>query len=93
MNVFISWSGDRSQAMANALRDWLPNLIQCLKPWTSEVDLEPGSRWGVELAKKLEQTDFGVICVSSETLNSPWVLFESGALAKAVDRSRVSPFC
>lgn len=26
MKVFISWSGTRSKAMANALKDWIPQL-------------------------------------------------------------------
>jgi hypothetical protein len=92
MDVFISWSGDRSKAMALKLRDWLSNVIQCLRPWMSEVDLEPGSRWGIELAKKLGETNYGIICITSETLNSPWVLFETGALAKAIDSSHVCPY-
>lgn len=35
-NIFISWSGKRSLHAAEALRDWLPNVIQAAKPWMSD---------------------------------------------------------
>ena len=42
MDVFISWSGERSRAAAEALRGWLPKIINAIKPWLSSADiLEP----------------------------------------------------
>lgn len=32
MKVFISWSGERSQALAQALRDWLPLVLHFVEP-------------------------------------------------------------
>ncbi len=58
----------------------------------SETDLGPGTRWGLELAKSLESTNFGVICLAPETLYSNWMHFESGALAKALNNSYVCPY-
>jgi len=40
MKVFISWSGQRSAAVADALRYWLPKVIQALEPWMSADDIE-----------------------------------------------------
>ena len=28
MKVFISWSGKRSKALANALKEWIPYIVQ-----------------------------------------------------------------
>jgi len=44
MKVFISWSVQRSAAVADALRYWLPKVIQALEPWMSADDIEKGIR-------------------------------------------------
>ncbi|MBK7392130.1 MAG: TIR domain-containing protein [Chloracidobacterium sp.] len=92
MKVFLSWSGERSHAIATALRDWLPKVIQALEPWMSAVDIERGARWGTDIAKELEDSQFGIICLTPTNLNEPWIHFEAGALSKTVDQSYVCPF-
>jgi hypothetical protein len=91
MKLFISWSGERSKAFAIALRDWMPLVLHYAEPWLSEADIEAGARWADSVAKELETCNFGVICITRENLNSPWILFESGALAKSLQGSRVIP--
>lgn len=91
MKVFISWSGERSQALAQALRDWLPLVLHYVDPWLSEADVAAGDRWAQEVAKELEASNFGVICVTPENVAAPWVLFEAGALAKSMQGARVVP--
>ena len=92
MNVFISWSGDRSKELAKALSELLPDVIQSLKVWMSEQDIMPGSRWAEALNQKLETCNFGVLCLTPENLNAPWLLFEAGSLAKSVSGSKVVPY-
>jgi TIR domain len=82
MKVFISWSGERSRAIALALHGWLPTIIQTVKPWISEEDITKGARWAAELTKELEQTSVGIICLTPENLHAPWLIFEAGALSK-----------
>lgn len=91
MKVFISWSGDRSQALAVALKDWLPLVLHYLEPWISTADIKSGDRWSAEIAKGLQETNFGIICVTKDNLEAPWLLFESGALAKSMEDGRVIP--
>lgn len=91
MKVFISWSGDRSQAVAAALRDWFPLVLHYIDPWLSKSDIQAGERWSVEIAKELEACNFGIICVTKDNLNAPWILFEAGALAKSMENGRVIP--
>ena len=89
MKVFISWSGTRSNRVGKALRIFLEDVNQAIKPWMSETDIDAGSRWAAELAKQLEETNFGIICLTPESLTSPWSLFEAGALSKSIRDSRV----
>ena len=92
MEVFISWSGERSGRVAGALRDWLPNVIQSVTPFMSASDIDKGSRWANDLASHLEEAQFGLICLTPENLEAPWLLFEAGALSKSMDNSRVVPY-
>jgi TIR domain len=91
MKVFISWSGERSQALAQALRDWLPLVLHFADPWLSKSDINAGERWALEIAKELEANQCGIICITRENVGSPWILFESGALAKSMEQGRVIP--
>ena len=92
MKVFISWSGERSQNIANALREWLPNVIQAIQPWMSISDIDKGARWSSDIASKLEESVIGIICLTPENLKAPWILFETGALSKTVDNTFVCPY-
>jgi hypothetical protein len=91
LKVFISWSGARSKTLAFHLHEWLKAVIQRAEPWMSDRDLEAGQRWNDEISARLRDTHFGVICLTPENLAAPWLLFEAGALAKAVDSARVVP--
>lgn len=91
MKVFVSWSGKRSQELALALREWLPLVLHYVEPWVSEKDIAAGERWAETIAKELEGSNFGIICVSRENLDSSWLMFETGSLAKKFESSRVIP--
>jgi hypothetical protein len=92
MKVFLSWSGEDSMRLAELLRDWLPLVIQSVRPWMSTTDIGKGARWSVELGRELDETGYGIICVTPISQTAPWLLFESGALSKRFETSRVSLF-
>jgi len=91
MKVFISWSGDLSKELGEALRDWLPSVIQSIKPFFTPNDIEKGSRWGKDIAQELEESSIGIFCLTRENLTKPWIMFEAGALSKELDVSKVCP--
>ena len=91
MNLFISWSGERSRKFAIELKDWLCNVIHYLQPWMSEIDILKGKRWGHEIGKKLSDYKIGILCVTPENQESPWLHFEAGAISKTIDDSKVCP--
>lgn len=80
--VFLAWSGDRSRAVARALRKWLPKVLQNLEPWMSESDIEKGAVWNTELSAQLQTIKTGIVCLTPENLAVPWINFEAGALSK-----------
>lgn len=92
MKVFLSWSGDCSHKVALALREWLPSVIQTIEPYVSSEDIDKGARWSIDIANELENSTYGILCVTKENINAPWLMFEAGALSKTMDKTRVSPF-
>jgi TIR domain len=68
-------------------------IVQHVQPWMSEEDIPGGARWNDQVAAELERTDFGIICLTRATQERPWLLFESGALAKRLKVARVVPLC
>ena len=84
MDIFISWSGKRSRAFAEALRDWLPMIINAARPFLSSSDIDKGARWSTEIAARLEKAKAGIICLTPSNMQSEWILFEAGALSKTL---------
>jgi hypothetical protein len=92
MKTFLSWSGETSHAVAIVLREWLPCLVNACEPYLSSLDIEKGARWATEIAKELEASSLGILCVTKDSAEAPWLNFEAGALSKTLDRTRVCPF-
>jgi hypothetical protein len=81
-NVFISWSGETSRKIAEELYRWIPSVLQFVQPYFTPNDVEKGAKWSSEIAQKLSDTHVGVICLTRENYEKPWILFEAGALSK-----------
>ena len=93
-NVFISWSGKRSLGVAQKLRDWLPTVVQAARPWMLDRDIEKGTRSLNEITTALNGIKVGIVCLTPENLNEPWLLFEAGALSKTIteDKNRLCTY-
>lgn len=92
MKVFISWSKNLSKECAEILRDWIKCTLQASEPWVSSKDIDKGSLWFNEISDQLKDTKVGIVCLTKENKSNPWILFESGALAKGLSANRVCTF-
>lgn len=92
MKVFISWSGETSLKVAQIFREWLPSVMQSIEPYVSSEDIDKGARWSTDIAKELEDSTFGILCVTKDNLEAPWLSFEAGALSKTMEKAFVNPF-
>ena len=90
MDVFISWSRSRSRRLALLLKTWIELVVPQTRPWCSR-DLEPGARWALDLATKLGSAGFGILCMTPENLNAPWLHFEAGAISGRVGGNKTCP--
>lgn len=68
--------------IATYLKDWLACVIQNIDPWLSSKDIDRGSQWFSEITSQLADISIGIVCLTQENKNRPWILFEAGALAK-----------
>jgi hypothetical protein len=91
MKVFLSWSGNRSRAITEVFKGWLPSVLQAIRPYFSPDDVTKGARWLTEISKELEESRFALLIITPENQEAPWLLFEAGALSKNFDRSKVCP--
>ncbi len=57
----------------------------------SSENIDKGERWAMDIATQLQETHYGIICVTPQNLEAPWLLFESGALSKSMNHSKVLP--
>jgi hypothetical protein len=89
MNVFISWSGERSKAIAELLKAWIKATLQATEPWMSGRDLDRGALWFSQISDQLKDSAVGIVCLTQDNKEKPWILFEAGALAKGLSSNRV----
>jgi lambda repressor-like predicted transcriptional regulator len=87
--VFISWSGELSKKLAEELRGWLPAVLQFVKPYFTPEDIEKGTSWYPNIATELSSSNVGILCLTKDNIENPWILFEAGALSKNFDKANV----
>ncbi|WP_122255110.1 TIR domain-containing protein [Pseudomonas syringae] len=92
MKVFISWSGDKSRIVADLMSVWIKCVIQASEPWISTKHIDRGALWFSEINDKLRDVSVGIVCLTMENKDRPWILFETGALAKGISSNRICTF-
>lgn len=89
-HLFLSWSGEQSRRIAETLRTWIPTVLQHTVPYFTPDDIQKGAKWNTEITESLSRCNVGVICLTPENVEAPWILFEAGAISKQFEDARVS---
>lgn len=77
--------------IAEFLRDWLPTVLSgAVEPFVSSQDIAKGDRGLTVIARELDEINYGVVILTRDNREAPWINFEAGALAKIVGEGRVS---
>lgn len=88
--VFISWSSGRTRPVAERLANWLSAVLDATV-YSPGGSISAGAAWIDELDQAFREAEFGVLCVDRDSMESPWLMFELGAIAKGVKSTRVIP--
>ena len=90
MKIFISWSKQTSQQIAEELKELVQCVLQGAEVFLSLSNIDSGARWITDISDGLSDCNYGLLCLTKENLNEPWLLFEAGAISKAL-QSHVVP--
>jgi hypothetical protein len=92
MRIFTSWSGQRSRKAAQGLESLLQDIFaETVQVFVSD-HIRPGEVWAQRLGTELEHSDFGILCLTKDNFEAPWLLFEAGALAKKFGTAQIVPY-
>lgn len=81
--IFISWSRENSKMFANKLKTILEQDIykdSGLSCFVSDVDIASGEEWWAKIKKELKRSSLGIVCITKENINAPWIYYEAGAM-------------
>jgi hypothetical protein len=88
--VFLSWSGNRSLAMAATFHDWLPRVLPMVDSWISE-DIPKGSEWRPALMREVRNAGAAIACLTAENHGSDWLHFEAGVATRIDPEGGIFP--
>ena len=83
MALFIGWSKKTSKKIAEALCDYIAKVNPYIVPFVSSVNIAPGKIWRDRLSGILRESHYGILCMTKENLQAPWLHYEAGVLSMA----------
>lgn len=88
---FISWSGEEARTLAERLQQFLRHVLANPTLFVASKDIAPGASWFSVISEQLDLCDVGVIIVTPQNKERPWLHFEAGAIAKRVGSGAAIP--
>jgi len=81
--IFISWSCDISKEIAKNIKNVFEKFIfenTGLICFVSDLDIASGKDWWEKINLELKSCKLGILCITKENFNAPWIYYEAGAL-------------
>jgi TIR domain len=91
MNIFVSWSGRRSREAAEIFRRLIPLVLQRANLFMATENIESGANWAHSIDDAIKKADAGLVFLTRNNLNNPWLAFEVGALSRTLRPNRCFP--
>lgn len=93
LRVFISWSKN-SRGVGKALSDAVAEIFDPMVKTFISQEILAGSRGLDIIDTQLNETDFGIICLTKANQSEQWINYEAGALSRQVadKRTRMGVF-
>lgn len=91
VDVFLSWSTERSKVIGKLVNDWLSNVFPTLDIYYSPEKIEAGQKWRDSVGEGLKDNYIGLFFLVEENITSEWINFEAGAISNTVGEARVIP--
>ncbi len=91
LNLFLSWSGKLSHAVAEYFVSWIPKMLPRFKPWISSEHIKSGKPWFSTITDQIGKSPVCIIFMTEENALSPWLHLEAGGILMAED-AHVCPY-
>ncbi|GAB2792501.1 hypothetical protein GCM10027275_41790 [Rhabdobacter roseus] len=79
-NIFLSWSGTLSNAVAYAFHQYLPVILQNSASFFSPESIAKDADWFNKIKTELVSVKTGIIFLTKENINSEWIILEAGGI-------------
>lgn len=89
--VFISWSGKRSKELARLFVLYGKDLLTNVSFYFSSDEIKGGEKQRQNIESCLNNTNFGIVFLTSTNLSSKWIYFEAGAISRTLEKHRIIP--
>jgi hypothetical protein len=80
--IFISWSKPKSKQVAETLKEIIATCFgDRIEIFISETSISYGDIWYSKILSNINSSDLGIVVMTDENINEPWLMFEAGALS------------
>lgn len=78
--IFLSWSKPKSKNLAKEVKLFFENMFHNNVEIFISSGMEKGTLVDVEIHNELLKSKICLVCVTSESLKSPWLMYEAGVV-------------